>query len=333
MRVISASRRTDIPAFYSRWLMNRLRAGSCHWMNPFGGQVYRTSLAAEDVIALILWTRDPRPLAKHLGEMDELGFLGRYYFHVTINDYPRSLDPHVADADAVVAAVRDLAARIGPGRVVWRYDPLLLTVGGPFTMEWHIARFTALAERLQGATHSCYFSFATYYGKTGRRLDKVEASNGVLFDRDPSLEERLCLVNALVPIAAKLGIQLYSCCGPEMISSHVKQGHCIDADLVRSLRPDLDLSLAAVPSRKGCGCFESTDIGAFDSCLFGCEYCYATVSHSAAKKRHHDHDPDDTILWRPSTLRENADLEALAVELKPGKSKVTPSQGQQESLL
>jgi hypothetical protein len=332
MRIISASRRTDIPAFYSRWLFNRLHAGFCHWINPFAGQVYRTSLAPDDIIALALWTRDPRPVLKRLGELDDLGFKGRYYFHVTLNAYPKSLDPYVPEAAALLPALRALSAAIGPNRIIWRYDPIILTNGGPFTGEWHVEQFTRLAEELRGHTHSCYFSFATYYGKTSRRLGNVARSTGLAFDTEPSLDQRHLIVASLARIAADHGIRMYSCCGPDLVSPEISQGHCVDADLVQTLRPDLKLGLVGAPSRKGCGCFESTDIGAFDTCLFGCEYCYATVSHSAAQKRHRLHDPNDTILWRPSTMRAK-NLDALGIELKPGKSSVKPSQGRQESLL
>lgn len=331
MRVISASRRTDIPAFYSRWLLERLRDGFCHWINPFGGQVYRTSLAADDVIALVFWTRDPRPLLGRLEELDALGFGGRYYFHLTLTAYPRSLEPFVADADALLPAVRGLSSALGPARLIWRYDPILLTDGGPFTPEWHVRQFERLAAALDGLVDSCNFSFATYYAKTSRRLDRVARSLGVSFLAEPGLELRLQLVDALASIARGHGIRMCSCCGPDLVPAGVGRGHCVDAVLLQALRPDLDLRLAAAPTRTDCGCVESTDIGAFDTCLFGCEYCYATVSQAAAQTRHRVHDPSDTVLWRPSTLC-GRDLAAVEMELRPGRSVVTPATGQQEWL-
>ena len=324
MRVISASRRTDIPAFYSPWLFNRLRAGFCHWMNPFSGDVYRTSLAPDDVLALVLWTRDPRPMLGRLDELDDLGFAGHYYFHVTINSYGKPLDPHVAAPARLVEAFHRLSTHVGSRRVIWRYDPILFTEDARLDEAWHLKEFERLAASLHGQTDSCYFSFASYYGKTSRRIRAVSRSHGFQFDTEPTPERRLALTRQLRDIATAHGMHLYSCCGPEMLAvPGIRQGHCVDAALLQQLRPDFELGMKSLATRKGCGCAESTDIGAFDTCLFGCEYCYATVSHSAAQKRHRDHDPLDTILWRPSTMV-GQDLTMRESELKEPKSKATP---------
>ncbi len=121
--IISASRRTDIPAFYAEWFMQRIRAGYCTVPNPFNrGQVSTISLAPEDVDAIVFWTRFPRPLLPHLDELDRCGY--RYYFQFTLLDYPRSLETHRPDVRQAVEAFRTLAERIGPERVIWRYDPI-----------------------------------------------------------------------------------------------------------------------------------------------------------------------------------------------------------------
>ena len=101
MTVISASRRTDIPAFYAEWFLNRVRAGFCHWSNPFSGQIYRAALAPDDVTAFVFWTRNPRPLMRHLPELDARGY--RYYFHVTLTGYGRPLETHNPNPEAVIA--------------------------------------------------------------------------------------------------------------------------------------------------------------------------------------------------------------------------------------
>lgn len=323
MRVISASRRTDIPAFYTPWLLGRLKAGFCHWVNPFGGQVYRVSLSPEDVLALVLWTRDPRPLLTRLDELDGLGFAGRSYFHVTVNGYPPALDPCVPDVRTILPALRTLVARVGPERVLWRYDPIVLSADGPLSARQHVRRFASLAAALDGLTGSCSFSFATWYAKTGRRLDAVSRAEDLTLLREPPLEDRRRLAAELCGIAAAHGIRLSACCGPELTGSGVRLGHCVDGALVQALRPDLDLRLAAVPTRPGCGCCAATDIGAFDTCLGGCAYCYATAGQAVARRRHREHDPSDSLLWRPARLR-GLDLAAVEVELRPGRSRVGP---------
>src|SRR3569833_1033961 len=155
MRIVSISRRTDIPAFYSRWLLNRIHAGFCHWINPFGGQVYRVSLRPEDCLALVFWTRNPLPLLPHLTDHEKQGF--HSYFHFTINGYPESIESHnqpVGKADEVFRRVSDL---VGPSRIHWRYDPLLLSEATP--PAYHREQFARLIQQLSGYTQRCYFSF------------------------------------------------------------------------------------------------------------------------------------------------------------------------------
>ena len=151
MRVISASRRTDLPAFYSSWFLNRLRAGFCHWLSPFGGRVHRVSLRTEDCLALVLWTRDPRPLLRHLDELTAY----RFYFHFTICGYPREIESHSPPDGVAVAAFRELARAIGPDRVFWRYDPIVVS-DGICPASYHVSRFERLADALAGSTRRCW---------------------------------------------------------------------------------------------------------------------------------------------------------------------------------
>ena len=124
--IISASRRTDIPAFYAEWFIRRIRAGYCLVPNPFNSQqVQRVSLLPEDVDAIVFWTRNPRPIFSHLAELDERGY--RYCFQYTLMDNPAPIDPASPHPPASVATFRDLAHRISPQRVIWRYDPILIS--------------------------------------------------------------------------------------------------------------------------------------------------------------------------------------------------------------
>lgn len=310
MRAVSASRRTDIPALYSRWLFGRLRAGFCHVINPYAGQVYRVQLGAEQVVALALFTRDPRPLLRRVDWLEAEGYA--FYVHVTMNGYPRWLEPASPPLDAVVPAVRSLAERVGPRRVVWRYDPLLLSERT--SADYHRARFSDLAARLEGAVESCFVSFATRYRKTERKLARVAAETGVGFER---LREgaQVALARDLRALAAAHGITLYGCASPLLETAGLARGACVDRELLQELRPDLSLdALKATPTRAGCGCCAATDIGAFDTCTYGCAYCYATQSRRVARARRARHDPDDTVLWRPASLR-RADLSQLEVPL------------------
>lgn len=305
MKVISASRRTDIPAFYSKWFLNRIRAGFCHWINPFNSQqVLEVSLRPEDCLALVFWTRNPRPLLGHLDALQD----HRYYFHFTINGYPREIESNSPTLDDAVASFRDLSAAVGSDRVFWRYDPIVLSEGLAPVCH-HLDRFEYLARQLTGLTRRCYFSFVDRYGKTERNLARVERVTGARF-REPSSEERLELVGRMREVASEYGIQLYSCCGDDLLKAGVHKASCIDLGLIQTLCARQSLKLKKAPTRTDCGCVEAVDIGAYDSCAFGCTYCYATNSRDVALRRMRAHNPGDTALWRPASL-DGIDLGSL----------------------
>jgi hypothetical protein len=302
MRVVSASRRTDIPAFYSRWLVARLRAGFCHVANPFGGQVLRVALRPEDVVALVLFTRDPRPLLRHLPALTAEGY--RVYAHVTVNGYPRTLEPRSPWLPRATSAVGALADAIGADSVVWRYDPIVLTDETP--EGWHIARFAGIADRLEGATRECVISFVDRYKKTERNLDAA----GIHPDWEVG-ERHLALAAELRGMAAERGIELRACAEEALGGAGIPAAACLDRERVAAMRPDLGPRLRVTPTRPGCGCCESIDIGAYDTCGFGCAFCYATETPALGLTRLREHDPADSILWRPPSLRD-VDLDAVA---------------------
>ncbi len=319
MRIISVSRRTDIPAFYSEWFLNRIRAGFCHWINPFGGQVYRVSLRPEDCLAFVFWTRNPKPLLPRLALLRREGH--RFYFHFTMNDYPEALESHTPSIRRAIAAFRQLSEAISPELTFWRYDPILLSDMTPES--YHLERFESLCRQLDGYTKRCYFSFVDFYGKTERNLRRVEREQGISFQR-PSVDEQRNLAYQLRDVAAAWGITLFSCCGDGLIGEGIEKAHCVDPDVVAKLQPEPDLQLKAAPTRQDCGCMEATDIGAYDTCVYGCAYCYATNSRAAALRRMQAHDPDDTVLWRPASLhgvdlatREQGSVGEVALSTKP----------------
>lgn len=280
MKLISASRRTDIPAFYSKWFLNRIDAGHCQWVNPFGGQVYEVSLRPEDCLGIVFWTRYPAPLLPHLAELKRRGYA--FYFHCTINGYGRTLETRNPDTDTAIQAFRALSGAISPALALWRYDPIVFSDRTP--PEYHVRRFESLASRLEGYTERCYFSFLDNYGKTRRNLQAAERSYGIRF-YEPGAEAKLALVRDLQQIAAAHGIALCACCEDAVLMEEgVRKAHCVDLELLRRIRPGLP-ALKPKPTRAECGCVESVDIGAYDTCRFGCIYCYATRGSSAQPPR------------------------------------------------
>lgn len=281
--IVSASRRTDIPAFYSRWLMNRIDAGYCmvpHPMSP--SRVARVGLTPDEVGVIVFWTRHPRPLLPHLKTLDERGY--RYYFQYTLLGYPRLLDQRGPSVDAALTTFRELADTVGPERVIWRYDPILLSrlTGADF----HRRTYAMLAERLRGHTRRSVVSVLDSYPKVRRRLAGLGVEPAAW--GEPFAE----LIRALAAIARGNGMRIESCAEEiDLTDCGVRPGKCIDDDLVRGILGVEATDRKDPGQRAACGCVVSRDIGMYESCPFGCQYCYATTSFERARGNHRQHDP------------------------------------------
>ncbi len=287
--IISASRRTDIPAFYSQWFMNRIRAGTCEVPNPFNRfQITPVSLRPEDVDVIVFWTRDPSPMLPHLMELNERGFF--YYFLYTVMDNPRSIDPHCPPVTTSLHTFRTLADRIGPDKVIWRYDPVAFTPQtGP---EFHEEAFGHIAEALEGHTNRCIISTMNLYRKTRNRLSR----KGVQIT-PPEEKGFKDLMRFMAGEAQDKGMEISSCALPlELDQYGIKHGKCVDDSYIRKVFGH-EVSHRKDPSqRKACGCVISKDIGMYDTCLFGCLYCYATSSVEKARENLRKHDPESPRL-------------------------------------
>jgi hypothetical protein len=294
--IVSASRRTDIPALYARWFANRIRAGYCTVPNPFNAkQVARVSLLPEDVDAIVFWTRFPRPLFDVLPLLDERGY--RCVFQFTITGYGPPVEARTPPLDAAIAAFRELAEMRPPGAVVWRYDPIL--IGPAFPTESHVERFRGVAEQLVGFTRRVVVSLLHPYAKTKRRLEPVHPFGRDLEEEPENALGTRALLSALADIAHAHGMAIESCASPvDWSPLGIGPTKCVDDRLLAELFGG-DWSARKDPGqREHCRCVVSRDIGVSDTCTFGCCYCYATISDDAAQRRHAEHDPDSPSLWR-----------------------------------
>lgn len=290
--IISASRRTDIPAFYADWFMNRIRAGFALVRNPFNArQLRRVSLAVEDVDAIVFWTRNAEKLIPHLPELDARGY--RYYFQYTITGYPPPLEkstPRMAQAVRTFSRLSDL---IGPERVLWRYDPIL---PGHFVSPGeHRERFEAIASALSGRTPRITTSVAEPYRKTRRNLDCIAGPAAAGLARDPAqLRE---LVGDLARIAARHGMEMRTCATVlDLTDIGVSPGKCIDEQRLKTEFGIDYPSFRDKGQRPACLCVKSIDIGQYDTCVHGCAYCYATRDMRKAAGNKARHDPDNPVL-------------------------------------
>lgn len=308
--ILSASRSTDIPAFYADWMIARLKAGYCTWVNPFNQDRFRVSF--EDVRAIVFWSKNPMPLIGYLDYIHELGFKN-YYFQFTLNDYVREdLEPNVPDVGTRINTFRKLAERIGCAKVIWRFDPLLLS--STLTVDILLERIQRIGQQLKGFTEKLVFSFADI-----KNYRKVAAHLRGTGCREFSMEERVSFVHGLVDINKDLGFVLATCAESVDLSGvGVVRNKCIDDDLlVRLFNEDLRLmeflgaeydmidgwrisrSRKDKGQRKCCGCVESKDIGMYDTCKHFCRYCYANSSDNIVisnSKKHHNNPCDSSLI-------------------------------------
>ncbi len=281
--VISCSRRTDVPAFHARWLFGRLEEGFAEYKNPFSGQLHRVSLRPEDVRAFVFWTRNPAPLMREISRIEERGT--PFYFLYTVNAYPRALERATPPLAQAVRTFRRLAGRVGPGRVRWRYDPIVLS--RETDAAWHRRNFSAIAAALAGATEVAIVSFVDMYGKVKRNAGSLP---GGLRPEEPPRAARRALLAELAEEGAEHGIRLLACCEDDLVGGPVGKARCVDPELLDRVAP-AEGRLPIRPTREECGCAASRDIGAYDTCPHGCVYCYANASPEAALARFRLRDP------------------------------------------
>jgi hypothetical protein len=284
--IVSASRATDIPAFHAEWFMTQLRTGYAPWRNPFNPRQTQY-VSFRHTRAVIFWSKNPAPLLPHLSEIDALGI--NYYFQFTLNDYEADgIEPGVPPLVERITTFQHLASRIGPERVIWRFDPLVLTER--LTAEALLERIERLAEQLRGATRKLVISFADIerYRSVKRRLARHSAEA-----REFTPEEMVSFASRLVERNESWGFELATC-AEETALPGIAHNRCIDDRLLdRCFGDDAELmeflgvdplfpgeapSIVALKDRgqrKECGCIVSKDIGFYNSCQHGCLYCYA----------------------------------------------------------
>ncbi|MFZ5427339.1 MAG: DUF1848 domain-containing protein [Thermodesulfobacteriota bacterium] len=287
--IVSASRRADIPAHYADWFMNRVRAGWCAVPSPFNArQVSRVSLEPAAVDAIVFWTRDPSPLLGRLPELRNIGF--EFVFQFTLLEYPPALHPGMPPLPSRLDAFRKLSDLIGPERVLWRYDPVVLTasIGTDFHRRW----FERLSRELAGHTRRVTVSLVEPYRKTLSRMKRAGAD--LLAPDEASLEG---LFTFMSQAARDWGMTPVSCADEAGLDGFgFVPGACVDAELLSSVTGRLLPPEKDPNQRPACRCAKSRDIGMYDACPAGCAYCYATRDFASARLAHAAHDPGSPSL-------------------------------------
>lgn len=283
--IIQTGMRTDIPAFYSEWFLNRIREGYVLVRNPYNpGQVTKYSLSPEVVDLIAFCTKNPAPMLSHL---DALKSYGQYWF-VTITPYGKEVEPNVPDKEKVMEDFRRLSDIVGTDSMGWRYDPIFIDEN--HSVEWHIAEFEKMAETLSGYTESCVISFIDIYKKVERNFPDA---------REVSKQNRITLGRELIRIAGRYGMTVRPCAEGNDLEPY--GADCSGCMTVKTFETALHSRLD-VPKRKSnqrngqCACLLGVDIGAYDTCGHLCRYCYANANAALVKANMRKHDPASPFL-------------------------------------
>lgn len=290
--IISVSRRTDIPAFHSEWLMNRLRAGYALVRNPvYRSLVHRVDLTRSNVDCLFFVTKDPRPLEKHLKEIGSMGYM--YVFNVTLNPYGKDIEPSVPPKYEVNDSCIRIAEMIGRDRMVWRYDPVIFN--NRLDIRYHTRKFDLLCREASAWTDRCIFSFINMYGKLGQ-----VSENGLI--RTVSKQEMLEFAKMAGKTAQDYGISISNCCGDTDLSEYgISRRGCIDRGWMNSLNIPFESTDNRL--REGCRCVKTIDIGEYDTCAHDCIYCYANRA-DPSKRVSKIYNPESELLWGELSKRD-----------------------------
>jgi hypothetical protein len=280
--IISASRRTDIPAFYMDWLVRAVRAGRVRVRNP----VYRrnfidVNLRPDQVEWFVFWSRNYRQFLKQREIFADYNL----FFHFTILSPHRQLERSQLPAAQALNQVEKLASYYDPQRIIWRYDPIVIwQEPAGIASNYNSAQYDFLCHQLsQLGIHSCYISLVSPYSKFLRRF-KQKFPHWRLLAAGSAAEQHI--LPALKETAAKYSMNLFSCCNDGLIDSYIQKGHCISGERLNKLAGRAMVSCAKAPTRKDCGCTKSVDIGDYERqpCYFGCIYCYANPVILKAQK-------------------------------------------------
>ena len=281
--VINTGMRTDIPAFYSTWLLNRIKEGYVMVRNPYyRNQVTKYSLSPDVVDCLAFCTKNPHPLIDHLSEFDEYN----QFWFVTITPYGKDIEPNVPDKKQVIEDFKKLSNHIGVDSVALRYDPIC--INEKFDVEMHIKCFEKLLSQLKGYTHDCTISFLDLYEKVKKNAPDL---------RPPNEEEERKIAEAFSRIGKENGITIHACCEKSYLKDYgIDITGCMSQEIVeKAIHNKLNIKKKQ-SQRTGCNCVLGNDIGEYNTCGHLCKYCYANTSKDLVRENMKKHIPTSPFL-------------------------------------
>lgn len=284
--ILSVSRRTDVPCYFSEWFYNRIKDGFIYVKNPMNvHQVSKINISPDVVDCIVFWTKNPKPMMSRLDELSAYN----YYFQFTLTGYGKDIECNVPHKkEIMIPTFQELSKMIGPNKVIWRYDPIFFT--SKYTLEYHLNAFEQIANKLNGYTTKCVISYVDIYAKNKKNMEMIDVeqvNNEILMDFSAQVS-RIAKENNIVVASCAEKIDLSKC--------NIQHNCCIDRTMIENifeckLNIDKDKN-----QRAECGCIESIDIGTYNTCRNGCKYCYANYSLESVIKNCHNYDVKSPLL-------------------------------------
>lgn len=280
--IINIGQRTDIPAFYSDWFYNRIKQGYVYVRNPYyPSKVTKYILKPDIVDCLCFCTKNPAPMLDRLNEIDNY----RQFWFITITPYLKDIEPYVPHFNEVIESFKRLSNKVGKTCIGWRYDPIF--INDRYTVDYHFKVFECMAKELSGYTERCVISFIDLYEKTKNNFPDV---------KEVSRDVQTAIVKEFVRIARKYNVKIYTCLENKEFEIYgVNCKGCMSKEVIEeAVGIQLDIKTSKV--RKGCDCLLGNDIGAYNTCLHGCLYCYANTDKKTVHNIFKKHDPTSPML-------------------------------------
>lgn len=281
--IINTGMRTDIPAFYSKWLLNRIKEGFVCVRNPYyKHQVTKYSLSPNVVDCLAFCTKNPHPLIFYLSELDKY----KQFWFITITPYGKDIEPNVPNKKQVIDDFKKLSNHFGANSVALRYDPIL--INDKFDVSMHIKCFDKLLSELKGYTKDCTISFLDMYEKVKRNAPNL---------RPPTSKEQIEIAKVFSKVGNENNITIHACCEKEDLKDYgIDITGCMSQEIVEKAIQNKLHTPKNNSKRTECNCLTGNDIGAYNTCMHLCKYCYANANQGLVKENVKKHNPDSPFL-------------------------------------
>jgi DNA repair photolyase len=280
--IISASRRTDIPAYYSDWFINRLKDEYFIVPHPRNNKLcFKIKIDKSNLDCIVFWTKNPIPILSKLDVIDDLGY--KYYFQFSLTPYSKLIETNLPSKRDLYKGFIHLSNKLGKDFVIWRYDPII--IDDNHTIKWHLIQFENMCSKLSEYTSRCVISFIDINKNIKSLYQEI------------SLNDKTTIAKEFLKIASKYKMQLYACSEDVCLEQYgISKRSCIDKEIVdkllgESIRVDQEKN-----QRKYCRCIESIDIGTYNTCDNGCTYCYAVLNRNEVKKVISNHDCNNAMI-------------------------------------